>query len=589
MHSDNIKNIFSSNFTKDAFLDLNNEDDLKLLQYRGSFKNNLEKLYSEINLFIFSGEYIETKEIQDLINFLDSECNKLINSLEDILFDSFFAPLRQTTKILEYLKSTVTRKLSRNNNLVLIEGRKRVQINSSEDWMGFSEHLAFLEINCEIAALDHNLSVKVKQLESLIISLLNIQENIPQTYFGREILVEKCKLLISKISNRFEEDDKSYLYSFEFNDNEIRKFRSDISIFKKFIEQFESHYLDANKKDRIDEINKIYDSFSNEGYDLKKFHSLIKNYKDDNKSLIQIENLLSLFKEQYDIATSSTTICPYDKKAWDVCYNYLVNNKLSALIHNKEASLFEIEQYLQQIQAVQHQTFVRNYFPYLQFLKRVCQDVKNELEQTNPDFKKIFQFLDFYNKYIKDLYQSFEWCQDNNFQAYVLNKDLCLVDYNSNGTPLRLFIASSFILPINYRKVNIEIEDLKRSIEEFKTHVPLFKRILEEEKQILLIRNDIEKRDRNQIEILGIFAAVVLFAAGGISIFKETPSLDQSAKYSLIFSYSLSLFVLLIWLITRDYSHFKPSRIHYFFACLYAIATLLIFAISFNWWPTNLF
>ncbi len=227
-----------------------------------------------------------------------------------------------------------------------------------------------------------------------------------------------------------------------------------------------------------------------------------------------------------------------------------------------------------------------NYFPYLAFLKHIKTEIKKELDKSNPSFLILEKYLEHYQNNIKTLYKNFEWCKDNDFQAYVLNKKLSQISYQlpTYGN-IMLFVASSFILPINYKKVNREIDDLKNSINEYETHIPLLKRILEEEQQIKNTQQDIEKRDRNQIEILGIFAAVVLFAAGGINIFKESPSIEQSAKFGLIFSYSLSIFVILIWLITRDYRHFKPSPIHFIIVIIFAIATYLVFAIAFYYWP----
>ncbi len=340
MHSEKLKDLFLTNFTPATIQQLYSSKEEVFLQSRAELKNGIDSFFLELNLFILSGEYIDTQKLEDLISFLIQELDKLINDLnnEDLtgeIYESFFVPMRYTVKVIESLKKIINRKLSRENSLILIEGRKSFRVNQDSDWMDFSEQIQFLEINCEITSTDHNLSVKDNHLSSLIINLLNLEKKLANSLPLKNILIEKCKLLISKISNRLEEDDKSYLYSYEFNDNEISNFKTEISVFKDFLDLSDSHYLEANKKNRINEINRILDTYKKGEIDLKEYHSLIKHYKDDNQNFTQVKNLFAEFEKQYNIASQNDQICRYDKRSWAICYNYLINNTFSSLINKK--------------------------------------------------------------------------------------------------------------------------------------------------------------------------------------------------------------------------------------------------------------
>lgn len=588
MYLDKIKRIFETEITFTLLTQQFGQDD-EIVQKRAELNASIKNLFIELNLFILSGDYVDIHQIEKIIQTIDSSLNELISKFEvepeeqEFILSNFFLPIKHSLGSLKEIKFFIEKRISGGNNEILIEGRR--ELGLQVDIYNLKNQIGFFNINCKVAIIDHSLAVKKKQLEDLIIYIIELGE-IFSNHPLKEILLDKSKLLCAKISQRFKDDEKSYLYSFEFKDNEISKFEDELVIFNNFVDSYRSHYLAKNERNRKIYIDKIHKSAKTEGYDLLKFHSLIKNYKDDNESIVQIENLLSVFESSYDESIKSLDICEYDKKAWAICKNYLYNNKLSLQLKLQPSKLDKNIALLEEIKVIQEETGVKNYFPFLQFLKTIYAELIRELDNSRPEFAKLQELIDLYDKYIKRLFLSFEWSKDNNFQAFVLNKDLCRVEYETASLgKRRLFIASSFVLPQNYMEISIEINDLKKSVDEIRAHIPLFRRILAEEDQLLGIRFDIEKHNRNQIEILGIFSAVVLFAAGGINIFKESPSIEQAAKFGLIFSYSLSVFVLLIWLITRDYSHFKISKLHVFFTILYSLTTYIIFAISFNFWP----
>src|SRR5690606_28075665 len=85
--------------------------------------------------------------------------------------------------------------------------------------------------------------------------------------------------------------------------------------------------------------------------------------------------------------------------------------------------------------------------------------------------------------------------------------------------------------------------------------------------QMRQIRKEVEKIDRRAIEIIGGFSAIVLFDSGRIQIFSiDGIIITDGLNWMLLFSYSLILFIFLIWLITRDGLAIKGlSVIHWAF------------------------
>jgi hypothetical protein len=556
-----------------------------------------QDFFLNLNLFILSGEYVDLEITTRLTNHIESALNNLISSADeeteetqDSIMNGFLQPINHAVDGIFEIVRELNRKINGDKRTILLEGGKELKMRS--DLFRISHHVRFFRMNCKVAIIDHSLSIdkKGKHLNNLIISIIELEE-----FFGgyifKEILLDKCKFLGAKIYRRINKDEKSYLYTFNLKDKEIASFEDEVPIFRKFVDCYKSHYLGENEKARKANIRAIYEEAKISGYDLQKFHSLIKSYKDDTESIQQINNLINQFETDFKNIEQNLQIIAYDKMAWATCKNYIYNNKLSFFLQSPQFSLADCEASLNQIINIQNDTHINNYFPFLRFLRKINEELSETIngkknDSIKDDIATMEKYIAVYERYISKLYLSFEWCQDNNFQSFALSKDLCLVAYQNNSIgSINLFAASSFVLPQNYTEISNEIDRIKSSFEEVKAHIPLFKRILSEEEEIRKIRDEVAKKERNQTEILGIFSAVVLFAAGGISIFKEAPSIEKAAKFSLIFSYSLSLFIILIWLITRDNNGFRPSRIHYWVIIIFIVVTYIILSISFSWIP----
>jgi hypothetical protein len=81
----------------------------------------------------------------------------------------------------------------------------------------------------------------------------------------------------------------------------------------------------------------------------------------------------------------------------------------------------------------------------------------------------------------------------------------------------------------------------------FELHVSLKKDVSE----IYTIKEKLAESDKRHIEILSIFAAIVMFVSNEVQMFSNLKNVKDAVIFTLFFAFSLGLFVMLIWFVTR--------------------------------------
>lgn len=148
-----------------------------------------------------------------------------------------------------------------------------------------------------------------------------------------------------------------------------------------------------------------------------------------------------------------------------------------------------------------------------------------------------------------------------------------------NGQSVSIFLASSFVLPIDYQLVHKKIIALKVDLDVIRARIEIHKQIAEQVENIKKITEYTQTNDRRSIEILRIFAAIVLFTSGSIQIFSiEGTTWRNALLWMIMFAYSLTFFVISIWLVTRSKEDLEHVSNTYWFSY---IAFVLIWFSSF--------
>ena len=299
----------------------------------------------------------------------------------------------------------------------------------------------------------------------------------------------------------------------------------------------------------------------------------VKQYKSNNK----LSKLDAVIKKIKDELQENPNIRKFDKIAQQTNLNYAVNNKISPFVKIKKNK--ELEKIIDEISIIQEDTGIKNYFPYYRVVKSILSDVKQILgldieEEHISDIEiQIKGISDYLHKFRENL----EWCKELKFQYYQLPLDECRFEINIEDENRVLFLASSFIFPVNYEKLKNQIDKNYQDFINYETKYSFKKEILKEKKDILSIKDELDRSTRKEIEILGVFSALVLFSAGELQLFSKISNTYEILLHSLGLAYGLGLFVLLTWVISRDFRSFKPSAIHWIIMTIFGLATSSIF------------
>lgn len=565
------------------FTDENKEEYEK--EIIGKIDNCVNKVYQFFNFSIISGEFIDDEnyinkieDIKDVLSLIQSSIEIQDEQIQDNLVNSFlnlFAkPLNNSLRDIKYLYRWYERKFLINHTDVILFD----VISKKENILNYSDLSTILRFNIKLTEIDRDLSVNKKLLSDLLIIRKELEiSKVKNDY--TQILSDKCCFLIRKILYRFKQDSQtSYLYAFDFQDKQLTLEDVNPGVFNEFDLMTKKHYSIDNLELDVSEINIIHEKkFASKSLNYIDYHKLTKFYKDKNKNYTQVSNLLKEFTDKFKQDSACSKLSKFDKRALQIILNYLHNNKFSIYLEQENLDLNKVEKALSKITHLQLETGIKNYFPYL----KTCNFIANLLENIFKkelkidDYDKVSNLIGKLNYYLKEAYNGFEWCKDRNFMAFQLPKKESYLQELDHP----IFLNSTFVLPINFEKTEIELKELSRTLGKFNTLLEVHQNMKIEKEIILNLKLDVEKSERKSIEILGVFSAIVLFTSGSLQIFSiDGMTTKDGLKFMLVFSYSIVLFVFLIWLISRD-SLKSLTKIHKFFG----VGLLIISIISFGY------
>ncbi|ERJ61345.1 hypothetical protein [Sphingobacterium paucimobilis] len=365
------------------------------------------------------------------------------------------------------------------------------------------------------------------------------------------------KILYRRSLSNLDATVPEYIYSFDQQDDAVLGLDS-IDIEDSLIEWddlVKVHYglinqFKAEQRKRRKEI----EAKRHEDYSFKDYHGLIKIFKDDTKILIQAQNLLTSFNDRDKDALKFNHYS-------QVCTSaYIFNNCISLKCEDNSITVEEFNNLFSEIKNRQNLDDVRNYFPWLKLAQTMSDQIDNVSKQlSDPKKYKLFtELLDLFSKVIEKLQDAYSWSNYKKLIPMQLPFDECLSDYKiivDNFAEVRLFFFSSFVLPLDYRSVMLEKNLLVSKKNSYKELLTVYDRLQYVVGEVADVSEKMRKQERRSVEILAIFSAMALFSVGSIQIFGNKNVIEDPNvyyKFIMSFGYSLALFVLLIWIITRD-------------------------------------
>ncbi|WP_275315326.1 hypothetical protein [Tenacibaculum bernardetii] len=420
--------------------------------------------------------------------------------------------------------------------------------------------------NLDLLRKDFSLKYNIIELQNLL--LIKNRLNEPRSFFENgtnldvisNILIEKCVFLIRKLVIRKSTEKNVLNENYVFLGNEI-EFNLDSHIlnldtFKDYDAYSQNHFLcDENREKRLVLIKNAEKIILEEKtkHTAKEIHTIVKYYKDldeNNYKLEQIDKLTTLSDNDFD------------KYAINIKRNYITNNIFSEkLKHLPNESLIEaIKDHLEEINLIQQKTSINNFFPYFKACLYLNKYIDNELKLINKNNIKLEKIKELEDvlKYFKKVYNVYvdnlKWSKIHLNYAYQL-------PYNESITKhkeIEVFTSSSFSLPIDYLIYDNLIEKLKSYIPQTENTIKNFYninsliKVYDEEKNKL--QGTISKNLKSNIEILGIFSAIITISFSAISI--SAAKINFKEKFFVF----ISLFSILFLFIILLKSYNKPEE-----------------------------
>ena len=131
------------------------------------------------------------------------------------------------------------------------------------------------------------------------------------------------------------------------------------------------------------------------------------------------------------------------------------------------------------------------HYPFYKFCYYLDNEIQLLLNKNNFDLEKGKGLIVKFEENLKDLYEAYEWCRDRNFKAFQLPKSEC--SFQHKELNINLFLSSSFVLPINYEKLEIEIKEFTRKLSKYNTLYEMHLHLKKDKEEITELKKDVEK------------------------------------------------------------------------------------------------
>jgi len=549
------------------------------------------KIFLALNKSVLIGEFINagdfrsqlnilSKKIASTYNFLPPD-GKVQEFLEKYLRADFIEII--TAALNAYLDFFIRLQLRFEfTNKFFVESVK-AGIEKTGKKVEFDEEayqdLQFFEANLTIANLDVTLepeAIHYRELDKLEIMLVDA------TKLGGNqlslLLKQKVDYLKIKWIIRQQHLNQAPIYSIQDNTEteiNIEDF-SQNPFFNYWRRYIESHYelLPTWKA----EIQKGFERCRNKDFKdftLLEIHRYIKFSKDVQGNKQKLSELRKELQRRYNSVRN--TPANNDQYALAIALVYAINNEFSFVLEVEGVENESVENLYNEIQEIQSSTGIRNFFAqykYLVYLVGRLEEIYNA-RKAMGFIAPARRIIDKCEKIISTYRENILWSQQYYNYAFHLTYNESLIETSSDKLD-KIFLFSSFLLPLSKEKYRPQFEENSRRVFILKNSIEVFENIEPELSQFSNLKSEIQNRDVKSMEIIGIFTAIVTFIAGALPAFKYIETAYQAFLFMISLSLSLCFFVLLILSISRGIGVVKRNGI---WIILFLIAAIVAWAI----------
>lgn len=414
--------------------------------------------------------------------------------------------------------------------------------------------------------------------DSFIHSLLKSKEELKDALNGSSseeklvitAAIQKVDLMLCKLA--VFSQDKQISYNYNFRQSTI----SWESVIKDSMDKFHTPFLQFIEPERLS--NKEIEDWQKDSWgkdvSMWKLVLLMRYYSKTTKNNIQIDKVIAIYNKHYQesIQESSNLIDDYAGRS---VKNYMYNCRFSCLCQYKDNYTVEkLIEDLDQIEAIQNETFIMNYHPYQKAYLYLKKAIENELNDTHNQ-----DTLEYYFRQLKHYFEKFKvsvsWCLANQPYIYQLRFNYCTDIWSE----IEVFCPSSYCRPLRFKELYECMNEYANEIWSLEQRI----KSNPDRMRILNAHKEIENISKKNYELLSFFSTVVVFLVGLISIFiGNTASMQDKMEYVIVLGSILLLFVCLGYFIAgQRFDKHKPK----IFGGLGVMLILLLGYYYFIWIP----
>ena len=394
--------------------------------------------------------------------------------------------------------------------------------------------------------IEHHLSFSKKNLERITVLLERIKYEKSRETDERclkvfQLAVYKGSFILKKLLRK----DDSFEILVDLQKTEIT--RNGIVGFTPYIEELFSYFENIHEDQPSTEtvVKRNQQSIYEGRGSFKQIAHLMNYYCTEGGSKQQVERLLGDFDQKYTNIYAKSITHNFDKYALCTLRNFMYNCQLSFLIQKDECTIEDLCDEIEQIENIQEETRIRNFYPYKKAIGFLIKKTKTKIEErdTTFDYNNTIKLLDSYlGKFDKNI----DWCKSHCFYPVQLLLNECIV-YIEND---KLFLPSSISRPIDYEKLERVRESFRADIEYIRNSVIYIKDKIDTE----IIKEELKNIEKRYLEIGGVLIGVVTFLFGSINIFSQKTSTPEHLLESTIWlGVILIIFALLLFIIIENW------------------------------------
>lgn len=566
-------------------------------------KKQASKIYSLLNYSVLAGEYVVNENLADVLDNITENVSSLIECFPEKEYkleaENLYDVNKNIVNDIKRYKSIIVVfwKAIENPYKNLLSLRDSLKDADNSVFMDIKDYSEVFKINLSLMFIDSNYSLSngiYYELNLMKQRLQILNKNIQEPFV--DAIHEKIQLLVCKF--RYKSDHKRQESSYYVTDGVVESVNinelpdNDLAVQIGKINTRDRSPYEYNIRqyfEKIQEPKSTFDFFVLCHYykNVVPNSTLLQKVEDDFRSFAANES------SKFSIANSK------------VCENYFRNCRLSFLLKQEETTYKKVKAELENIHTLQIATQYDDHFPYY----KVAEWELNKLKECLTNLEKV----DFLEILLKDAKENLDTARK--FLGSTKHNDGCFIPYRPffndciahikikddllKEDSLPLFCLSSFVLPVDYEKeygiveeLETEYSKLSASVEACKTVKRIYSEYKDSNNQISKkieslkqtsqnnsnelkkqVTADLKENQRTVIEILSVFAAIVIFASGSIQILSKSSDVLIAGKYMLLFSAGLGVMGLLLSCIFRRNSKWDGRDI--FSLCFCGLILLL--------------